>query len=110
MRVPIIYMDGRPRDFAAAFRSCFSKPPYRYFEIVLLLCQETKTLTSLVRQVAVQVTLSTAVIMAVLAQAQAEEVPVGLQVLKVNPARRLACMSGLASASSGKRRCTTSCG
>jgi DDE superfamily endonuclease len=43
------------------FRACFSKPQHRYFEIVLvalLLCQEAKTLTGLVRHVAVQVTLS----------------------------------------------------
>jgi len=61
MRVPIICMDGRLRHYAAGFRSCFSKPQYRYFEIVLLallLCQEAKTLTGLLRQVAVQVTLS----------------------------------------------------
>ena len=61
MRVPIICMDSRLRHFAAAFRPCFSKPQYRYFEIVLLallLCQEAKTLTALLRQVAVQVTLS----------------------------------------------------
>jgi hypothetical protein len=54
-------MDGRLRDFAAAFRSCFSTPQHRYFEIVLLalpLCQEAKTLSGLLRQVAVQVTLS----------------------------------------------------
>src|SRR5919199_4336660 len=61
MRVPILCMDGRLRDFAAAFRSCFSTPQHRYFEIVLLalpLCQEAKTLSGLLRQVAVQVTLS----------------------------------------------------
>ena len=61
MRVPIICMDGRLREFAATFRPCFSKPQYRYFEIVLLallLCQEAKTLSGLVRHVAVQVTLS----------------------------------------------------
>ena len=61
MRVPIICMDGRLRDFAAAFRPCFSRPQHRYFAIVLLallLCQEAKTLSGLVRQVAVQVTLS----------------------------------------------------
>ncbi len=61
MRVPIICMDGRLRDFAAVFRPCFSRPQHRYFEIVLLallLCQEAKTLTGLLRQVAVQVTLS----------------------------------------------------
>ncbi len=61
MRVPIICMDGRLRHFTAAFRACFSKPQHRYFEIVLvalLLCQEAKTLTGLLRQVAVQATLS----------------------------------------------------
>ena len=61
MRVPIICMDGHLRDFVSAFRSCFSKPQHRYFEIVLLallLCQEAKTLSGLLRQVAVQVTLS----------------------------------------------------
>jgi len=61
MRVPIICMDGRLRHFTAAFRSCFSKPQHRYFEIVLLallLCHEAKTLSALLRQVAVQVTLS----------------------------------------------------
>src|SRR3712207_1155054 len=61
MRVPIICMDARLRHFTAAFRPCFSTPQHRYFEIVLLallLCQEAKTLTGLLRQVAVQVTLS----------------------------------------------------
>ena len=61
MRVPIICMDGRLRDFAATFRSCFSRPQHRCFEIVrlaLLLCQEVKTLSGLLRHVAVQVTLS----------------------------------------------------
>ena len=61
MRVPIIWMDCRLRQFAAAFRSCFSRPQHRYFEIVLLallLCQEAKTLSALLRHVAVQATLS----------------------------------------------------
>src|ERR671932_375200 len=61
MRVPIICMEGRLRDFAAEFRPCFSTPQRRYFEIVLLallLCQEAKTLTGLLRQVTVQVPLS----------------------------------------------------
>jgi hypothetical protein len=61
MRVPIICMDARLREFAATFRACFSRPQHRYFEIVLLallLCQEAKTLTGLLRQLAVQVTLS----------------------------------------------------
>ena len=61
MRVPIICMDGRLREFAATFRSCFSRPQHRYFEIVLLAllhCQEAKTLAALLRPVAVQPTLS----------------------------------------------------
>ncbi len=61
MRVPIIWMDARLRQFTVGFRSCFSKPQYRYFEIVLmalLLCQEAKTLSALLRHVAVQATLS----------------------------------------------------
>lgn len=61
MRVPIICMDGRLRHFTAAFRACFSKPQHQYFEIVLvalLLCQEAKTLSAVLRHVAVQVTLS----------------------------------------------------
>ena len=39
------------------FRPCFSKPQHRYFEIVLLallLCLEAKTLSGLLRQVAVR--------------------------------------------------------
>jgi SRSO17 transposase len=61
MRVPIIWMDARLRQFAQTFRSCFSKPQFRYFEIVLLallLCQEAKTLSALLRHVALQTTLS----------------------------------------------------
>ena len=61
MRIPIICMDDRLRHFTAAFRPCFSKPQHRYFEIVLLallLCQEAKTLSGLLRQVAVPVTLA----------------------------------------------------
>ena len=61
MRVPIICMDGRLRQFAASFHACFSKPQHRDFEIVLLallLCQEAKTLSALLRHVAVQVSLS----------------------------------------------------
>jgi SRSO17 transposase len=61
MRVPIICMDHRLRQFAAAFHACFSKPQRRYFEIVLLallLCQEAHTLSALLRQVLAHVTLS----------------------------------------------------
>ncbi len=61
MRVPIICMDARLRQFAADFRACFSTPQHRYFEIVLLavlLCLEAKTLSGLLRQVAARATLS----------------------------------------------------
>ncbi len=61
MRVPIICMDERLRQFVRAFRSLFSLPQYRYFVIVLLalmLCQEPRTLTALLRCVAVPSSLS----------------------------------------------------
>ena len=60
MRVPIICMDPRLRQFAASFHACFSKPQRRYFEIVLLallLCQEVHTLSALLRQILARVTL-----------------------------------------------------
>jgi hypothetical protein len=55
MPVPIVCLDPRLRQFLAAFRSCFSKPQYTYFETVvfaLLLCSENRTLSGLLRQVA----------------------------------------------------------
>ena len=61
MRVPIICMDQRLRQFAASFHACFSTPQRRYFEIVLLgllLCQEAHTLSGVLRQVLARVTLS----------------------------------------------------
>jgi SRSO17 transposase len=61
MRVPIICMDERLRQFVRAFRSVFSLPQYRYFVIVLLalmLCQEPRTLTALLRCVAIPSSLS----------------------------------------------------
>lgn len=57
MRVPIICRDARLRQFTDAFRSCFSLPQYRYFVTVLLalmLCHEPRTLTALLRTVAVR--------------------------------------------------------
>jgi SRSO17 transposase len=48
-------MDERLRQFVRPFRACFSRPQYRYFVIVLLalmLCQEPRTLTALLRCVA----------------------------------------------------------
>ena len=55
MRVPIICMDERLRQFVRAFRSVFSLPQYISFVIVLvalMLCQEPRTLTALLRCVA----------------------------------------------------------
>ena len=61
MRVPLICMDAKLRQFVASFRDCFSTPQHRSFEIVLLavlLCQETRTLSGLLRQVLAPATLS----------------------------------------------------
>jgi len=55
MPIPIVCLDPRLRQFLAAFRSCFSKPQFTYFETVvfaLLLCYESRTLSGLLRQVA----------------------------------------------------------
>lgn len=55
MPVPTICQDIRLRQFAAAFASCFSQPQKQYFVTVLLalvLCQEARTLSGLLRQVA----------------------------------------------------------
>jgi SRSO17 transposase len=55
MTVPIICLDARLRQFCETFRKCFSKPQYKYLVTVLLalmLCQETHTLSGLLRQVA----------------------------------------------------------
>ncbi len=55
MPIPIVCLDLRLRQFLAAFRSCFSKPQFTYFETVvfaLLLCYESRTLSGLLRQVA----------------------------------------------------------
>jgi len=55
MSIPIICLDARLRQFCKTFRAYLSKPQYKYFVIVLLalmLCQETHTLSGLLRQVA----------------------------------------------------------
>jgi DDE superfamily endonuclease len=55
MPIPMICLDTSLRQFAAAFRGCFSKPQARYFEIVLLallLCEGPHTLSGLRRQIA----------------------------------------------------------
>jgi len=48
----MLCVDGQVRQFSRSFRSCFSRPQFRYFEIVLaglLLWEGTKTLTTLLR-------------------------------------------------------------
>jgi hypothetical protein len=55
MSVPIICLDARLRQFCETFRTCFSHPQFKYRVTVLLgliLCQETHTLTGLLRQMA----------------------------------------------------------
>jgi hypothetical protein len=55
MPVPIICLDEHVRQFAERFRHELSKPQYQYFVIVLLglmLCEGTRTLRGLLRQVA----------------------------------------------------------
>jgi SRSO17 transposase len=55
MRMPIVCVDERVRQFAGAFRECFSHPQYRHFVtmlVALLLCHGPRTLTNLFRTVA----------------------------------------------------------
>jgi len=55
MPIPIVCLDARVRQWAACFSRCFSKPHYQHCVTVLLgllLCQETRTLSGLRRQVA----------------------------------------------------------
>ncbi len=55
MPVPIICLDEHLRHFAQRFRKLLSKPQYQYFVTVLLglmLCEGTRTLRGLVRQIA----------------------------------------------------------
>lgn len=55
MPVPIVCLEPRLRQFAAAFDGCFSAPRRRHFVTVLLallLCQGPRTLSGLRRQVA----------------------------------------------------------
>jgi SRSO17 transposase len=61
MPIPIICLDVELRQYAERFREFFSKPQWKYFVIVLLglmLCQETCTMTGLLRQVGSDITLS----------------------------------------------------
>jgi hypothetical protein len=55
MPVPLICLDACLRQFAAVSQACFSRPQHKYFVTVLLalvLCQEPRTLSGLLRQVA----------------------------------------------------------
>lgn len=55
MRMPIVCVDERVRQYAGAFRECFSRPQYRHFVtmlVALLLCQGPRTLTNLFRTIA----------------------------------------------------------
>jgi len=61
MLMPIICLDTGLRQFLTTFRGLFSKPQFKYFVTILLglmLCQETKTLSGLLRQVNSGVSLS----------------------------------------------------
>ena len=61
MRLPSICLDGQLANYLDQFRSCFSKPQYKYFVTILLgllLCESSHTLSGILRQVLAQVTLS----------------------------------------------------
>ncbi|WP_448540868.1 transposase [Roseiflexus sp.] len=54
MRVPIVCVDPRLRQFASAFADAFSRPQFRHFVTVLvalLLCRGPQTLTGLLRTI-----------------------------------------------------------
>jgi hypothetical protein len=55
MALPIICLDECLCQFCEAFRGCFSKPQFKYLVTVLLaliICQESRTLSGLKRQIA----------------------------------------------------------
>jgi hypothetical protein len=57
MRVPIVCVDARLRQYAQTFADCFNRPQFQHFVIVLLgllLCRGTRTLTGLLGCVAVK--------------------------------------------------------
>jgi SRSO17 transposase len=61
MRVPIVCVDERLRQYIQTFADCFSRPQFKHFVIVLvglLLCQGKRTLTGLLRSVAVKASLA----------------------------------------------------
>jgi hypothetical protein len=54
MRLPIVCLDQRLRHYLSLFAGCFSRPQYQYFVTILLglmLCQNGRTLSGLLRQV-----------------------------------------------------------
>ena len=61
MRMPIVCLDQNLRHYLVRFRGCFSQPQYKYFVIILLglmLCQSSRTMSGILRQVSNDVTLS----------------------------------------------------
>jgi hypothetical protein len=61
MRLPSICLDDQLAKYLEQFRSCFSKPQYKYFVTILLgllLCQSGFTLSGILRQVSGDRTLS----------------------------------------------------
>ena len=61
MRLPRICLDGELAKYLEQYRSCFSKPQYKYFVIILLgivLNQSGFTLSGILRQVSAEVTMS----------------------------------------------------
>jgi hypothetical protein len=61
MPKPIVCLSDQLRQFLTAFRTCFSKPQWKYFVIVLLgliECEERRTMTGLLRVIGERVSLS----------------------------------------------------
>ena len=61
MAQPIIMQDASLRNYLAAYRNVFSQPQWKYFVTVLMgmiHCQASRTLSGMLRQVAVLVTVS----------------------------------------------------
>lgn len=61
MRVPIVCVDARVRQYAQSFAACFTRPQFQHFVIVLvglLLCRTKRTLSGLLSCVAVKVSLA----------------------------------------------------
>jgi len=55
MSIPIICLDECLCQFCEVFRACFSKPQFKYLVSVvlaLIICQESRTLSGLMRQIA----------------------------------------------------------